>query len=555
MIAAPPASPVTDYAERVLRGEMVVGRLVRLACERHLRDLQGGAERGLWFDEAAADNGIAFVESCPHSKGEWAGKQVQLEPWQRFIVGSVFGWMRADGTRRFRKAYNELARKNGKSFLASAVGLKLAFFDNEPGAEVYAAATKRDQAKIVWGEARRMVKASPGLRSRITTLVANLHREETNSKFEPLGADEDSMDGLNVHGVIIDELHAHKNRKTYDVLNTAMGSRRQPLMFIITTAGYDRESICWAEHDYGVKILEGVIDDDSYFVFIATIDDGDDWSDPAVWIKANPNLGVSVKPDSIAAAVRKAQQVPGEQNALLRLHLDVWTQQAARWIDMATWDANAEPPRHEEGARAFGGLDLASTTDITAFMLTFPDGEGGYDIEPHFWVPEDTIRQRSMTSGVPYDVWAREGLIHTTPGNVTDYDAIRAFIGELASKYHIEEIAYDRWNASQLVTQLKEDGATLVDMGQGFASMSAPSKEVEKLILGRMLRHGGHPVLRWMMSNVAVVQDAAGNIKPAKDKSAEKIDGVVALIMAIARAVVSIDGGPSIYETEGIEAW
>ncbi len=563
-VAAPPLSPVTDYAERVIGGEIVTGKLVRLACERHIRDLRN--KRGLVFDEDAADEVIAFFENLTHSKGEWAGTLVILEPWEKFILGSVFGWKRADGTRRFRKSYSELARKNGKSLLAAGVGLKLAFFDGEPGAEVYAAATKRDQAKIVWGEARRMVKASAGLRARIVTLVANLNSEATNSKFEPLGADEDSMDGLNIHGVIIDELHAHKNRKTYDVLNTATGARRQPLMFIITTAGFDRESICYQEHDYGVKILEGIIEDDTFFAYIATIDEGDSWADPAVWVKANPNLGISVKPDKIAEAVAKAQQVPGEQNALLRLHFDVWTEQAAHWMDMAIYDECAGPvdALALRGRMCFGGLDLSSTTDITALALWFPalDADDTAACLMYFWVPEEGMRRRAERDRVPYDVWSREDYIEATEGNVVDYDVIRRTItggddraaqaDSLASLYNIRELAIDRWNSTQLQTQLMGDGLTVVPFGQGFASMTAPTKELERLVLERGFRHGGNPVLRWMMSNVSVRQDAAGNLKPDKEKSSEKIDGPVALIMAVGRAMVHDgDDGKSVYDTPG----
>lgn len=537
-------SAVTEYADRVLSGDIVVGKPVRMACERHLRDLDNP---NLRFDEDKADLAIAFFEALTHSKGEWAGTPVMLEPWQKFIIGSIFGWFRADGTRRFRKSYTEVARKNGKSLVAAGVGLLLAFFDGEPGAEVYAAATKRDQAKIVWGEARRMVKANEGLRKRITTLVANLHIEQTNSKFEPLGADEDSMDGLNIHGVIIDELHAHKNRKTYDVLNTATGARRQPLMFIITTAGYDRESICWQEHDYGIKILERTIDDESFFAYIATIDPEDDYGDPAVWIKANPNLGISVKVDKIAEAVAKAKAVPGEQNALLRLHMDVWTQQADRWIDIATYEACdiAFDPDELRGRMCFAGLDLSSTKDISALELWFPPEDEGEPVKvlSQFWVPEDNISTRARNDRVPYDVWVDQEYIKATAGNVVDYDVIRNDINELAKLYDIREIAIDRWNSTQLQTQLAGDGFTVADFGQGFASMTAPTKEIERVILERSIWFGQNPVLKWMFANVAVEQDAAGNLKPSKKLSREKIDGVVALAMACGRAIVGVDEG------------
>ena len=537
-------SAVTDYADAVLDGQIVVGKPVLLACKRHLKDLKNP---NLDFREDRADAAIKFLEALTHSKGEWAGQPVMLEPWQKFIIGSIFGWYRPDGTRRFRKTYTEVARKNGKSLIAAGVGLLLAFFDNEPGAEVYAAATKRDQAKIVWGEARRMVRASEGLKRRITTFVANLHSETTNSKFEPLGADEDSMDGLNIHGVIIDELHAHKNRKTYDVLNTATGARRQPLMFIITTAGYDRESICWQEHDYGIKILEGIIEDDSFFAYIATIDVDDDWGDPKNWIKANPNLGVSVKPDKIAEAVNKAKQVPGEQNALLRLHMDVWTQQAERWIDMDTYAKCDDPfdPDDLRGRHCYAGLDLASVTDICALELWFPPEEEGERVKvlSMFWVPEDNILKRARNDHVPYDDWVRDGYMKATQGNVTDYDVIRADINELNTLFEIREIAIDRWNSTQLQTQLQGDGFTVADYGQGFMSMAAPTKEIGRLIIDQGICFGNNPVLRWMFANIAVEQDAAGNLKISKKISSEKVDGPVALAMACGRALVEEEVG------------
>jgi len=551
VVAAPPkASPITAYAEAVTRGEIVTGRLVRLACERHLRDLQTADERGLWFDDEAAEHTLRFFGFLRHSKGEWAGEPFKLEPWQQFIIGVLFGWKRADGTRRFRTAFVEVARKNGKSTISAGVGLYLAFADDEPGAEVYVAACKRDQAKIVWGEARRMVQQSPALKRRVTVFVGNLHIAGTASKFEPLGADSDSMDGLNVHGNIIDELHAHKTRTMWDVLQTATGSRRQPLTFVITTAGYDRHSICWEQHDYGIKVLEGIIEDDTFFSYIAALDEGDDWKDRSVWVKANPNLGVSVKVESIEQDCAKAEQVPGEQNAFRRLRLDEWTEQASRWIDMEVYDKGSVPvdPDALLGHSCFAGLDLASVRDVTAFILWFADDEGGVDVLPFFWIPDEGMRQRSERDRVPYDVWVREGYMEVTEGNITDYDVIRERIKGLGDQYNIREIAYDRWGATQLVTQLTEDGATCVPMGQGFASLSAPTKELEKLLLAGKFRHGGHPVLRWMFSNVAIQQDSAGNMKPAKDKSFEKIDGVMATVMACGRAMVA----PAEEETSGV---
>ncbi len=902
---------LTAYAESVATGEIVVGKWVRLACQRHLDDLKHGHERGLWFDDEQADRLIQFFSLLRHSKGEWAGQPLHLEPWQQFVIGSVFGWRRDDGTRRFRTTYNEVARKNGKalslltplatpdgwvsmgdidvgdrlfdetgaicrvveatpvmnahdcfevefadgsriiadaghlwktktrrngriikgvpradwasrrdsqlhttqqiadslelggrpdrvernhsiavaaeldlperslplppyalgvwlgdgdskapvvtkslrdravmdeveksgvvverlkdgtngstrwrlggigaaslrpvfkslhllfskhipapylrssreqrkallqglmdtdgyaarsgqceystttpalaegvrelivslgmkvtvketramlygkdcgpswrlqfwsysdrpafrlarkfdrlkppplsqtrtanrkivavrpvpsvpvrcvqvdspsrlylagrsmipthnSTLAAGLGLYLAFFDDEPGAEVYSAATKRDQAKISWGEAKRMVQRTPGLSKRIQAFAANLSNEIEAQKFEPLSADYNSMDGLNIHGAIIDELHRHKTRDMWDVLQTGTGARREPLTFVITTAGYDRHSICWEQHDYATKVLEGIIPDDSFFAYIAAIDEEDDWTDPAVWVKANPNLGISVKLDALERDCQKAQDVPGEQNAFKRLRLSVWTEQADRWLDMSTWDAaEARRPEDElEGEMCFGAIDLSSTTDLTALTLWFPRDDGGGDALAWFWLPEDNIARRVKRDKVPYDVWVREGLVTGTDGNVVDYDVIRATANDLAERYNIREMAIDRWNSTHLQTQLMGDGFDVVPFGQGFASMSAPTREIEKLVLKNQLRHGGNPVLRWMASNVAVKQDPAGNLKIDKAKSTEKVDGMVALAMCVGRAMVSDgDDGDSVYEGRGV---
>jgi len=549
--SAPTESAVTAYAEDVIAGRIVAGRLVRLACERHIRDLETGEARGLYFDAEEAEHAIAFFGLLKHSKGEWAGQPFILQPWQVFIVGCLFGWKRADGSRRFRTVYISVARKNGKSTLAAGIGLYMAFFDDEPGAEVYAAATKREQARIVWSEASRMVSKTPAMKKRITSFVGNLHVESTAQKFQPLGADADNMDGLNVHCAIIDELHAHKTRHMLDVLTTATGARRQPLIFVITTAGFDRNSVCWEQHDYSVKVLEGILPDDTFFCFVAGIDDGDDWRDEAVWPKANPNLNVSVKAEDLRTKCRRAQEVPGQQNAFRRLHLNEWTEQSERWLDMTTWDENGEPfdPTLLAGEACYAGLDLSSTKDLTALALWF--------LEQHkalmaFWVPEEGVRQRADRDRVPYDVWVREGYIEATPGNVVDYDIIRARVNELKQLYNIREIAIDRWNSTQLQTQLMGDGFTVVPFGQGFASMTAPTKEIERLVLERKLGHGGNPVMRWMASNVVAEQDAAGNLKISKAKSTEKVDGMTALAMAIGRAMVQEAEPVSVYETRGV---
>lgn len=540
-------SAVTTYAEGVLSGDIPAGNLVRLACQRHLDDLKHGHLRGLTFDDAAAEHVIQFFSFLRHSKGEWAGTEFELAPWQRFIVGSLFGWKRRDGTRRYRTAYNEIARKNGKSTLSAGIGLYLAFFDDEPGAEVYAAATKRDQAKIVWSEGKRMVQNTPALRARIKAFVNNLHIEATASKFEPLGADADSMDGLNIHGAIVDEVHAHKTRNMIDVLDTATGARRQPLIWYITTAGHDRDSVCWELRDYGVRILEGQIEDDSVFAFIATIDPGDDWRDENVWVKANPNLGVSVKLDDLRSKAERAAKVPGQQNAFKRLHLDVWTEQAERWLSVEAWDECGQEPDIWAGRECFAGLDLSSTTDITAFVAVFPpeDRDGPWDVVARFWIPGDNIREKSERDRVPYDVWVDAGYVTATEGNITDYDVLREEVKAFATEYQVREIPYDPWNATQLATQLGNDGATVVPMSQGYSVMSEPAKFLESLVLGGRIRHGNNPVLRWMAANVAVQHGPNDSIRPTKAKSNGRIDGIVALIMALGRASVHLQEQPA----------
>ena len=572
------------YVDDVLSGEQLACHWVRFACERHRRDLAHGGERGLYFDETMAKMAIAFYSVLRHWKGEWAGKPVQLEPWQQFVIWSLFGWRRADGTRRFRTGYLEVARKNGKTTMAAGTGLFLMVADGEPGAEVYSAATKRDQARISHNDAREMVRQSPELRREVRTVKDNLHSMATSSKFEPLGRDADSTDGLNVHGVIADELHAWKTRDLWDKLETATGSRRQPLMFAITTAGYDRQSLCFTLHDYAEKVASGVIEDDSFFGLIYTLDgptldeDGnevapaDDWEDESCWVKANPNLGVSKKWDDMRRKAARAKRMPAALNAFLRLELNVWTQAESRWIDPARWAACGHVPpglvvepttpfseilahmeQYLQGRRCFGALDLSSNIDISAWVMLFPPSEEGEPswILPRFFIPEENILERVRKDRVPYDAWLRAGLLTATPGNVIDYDWIVAQIDADAQAYDVAEIGYDRWGATKMVTTLMELGGDewVVPIGQGFASMSAPMKELEKLILAKQLGHGGHPILAWMIDNLVARQDPAGNIKPDKEKSREKIDGIVALIMDVDRAMRG-DSGVSKYESE-----
>ena len=548
---------VHGYIQDVLEGRIPACKWVKLACRRHVDDLLEADERGLHFNPAEAQLVIDFIELLKHSKGEWAGRRLRLEPWQQFIVWTLFGWMREDGTRRFRTAYLEVARKNGKSTLAAGIGLYLLVADGEPGAEVYSAATKRDQAQITHSEAERMVKSSPALRKHLTVFKRNIHIKDTGSKFEPLSADYNSLDGLNVHGALVDELHAHKTRGLWDVLETATGSRRQPLILGITTAGFDRQSICFQQHEYVEKVLEGVVEDDSYFGIIFTLDQDDDWLDETNWIKSNPNLDVSKKRDDMRRKARRAREMPAALNPFMRLELNVWTQSETKWISLEHWTDCGTAVNAEglHGRTCYGGLDLSSNIDISAFLVVFPPQaeEDDYQVLCRFWIPEDAMVERSRTDRVPYDAWVRQGFIEATPGNVIDYEFIIHQIEADMQAYDLQEIAFDRWGATKIQTDLMELGGDdfMVQFGQGFASMSGPMKELEKLILGHKLAHGNNPVLTWMADNLVARMDPAGNIKPDKAKSREKIDGMVALIMALDRALRRQDHR-SVYESRGL---
>ena len=545
MVAVAPASSavlarVTGYAEGVVAGEIVAGQLVRLACERHLADIETAGLRGLAWDDDAADHAIRFIEQLRHSKGEWSGRRFILEPWQVFIVGSVFGWYREDGTRRFREAYTEVARKNGKTQLLAAIGLYLAFADGEPGAEVYSAATKRDQAKLCWAEADRMVQSTPALARLIqrTPSKANLSRLSTFSKFEPLGRDADTSDGLNPHAAIVDELHAHTNRDMVDVLRTALGARRQPLLWSITTAGSNQQSIWWESRSYAVNVLEGIVEDDALFAYIATLDPGDSWMDESVWPKGNPNLGVSVKLDGLREEFRRAEAIPAQQNAFRRLRLNEPTEQSERWLDMATWDRNAAAPEVAPGMTVFAGLDLSSTIDLTACVAVAPR-DGGYDVLTRFWRPEDTVGEAERRDGVPYRQWAADGWLTLTEGNAIDPVRIADDILDWLAPYQVPELAFDAWNAAGAAARLGAAGVTCVAMAQGFATYSEPCHALEALLLEGRIRHGGNPLLRWMASQVTVKFGPNDAIRPYKAHGAGiRDDGIVALLMALARARV-----------------
>ena len=546
---------IDKYAADVCSGEVIASSWVVRAAGRYLDDLEHQADRGLIFDEAAAAHVVKFFEFLEHSKGEWGGQRFELQPWQQFILANVYGWKQAaTGLRRYRYVYVSCARKQGKTTLAAGLGLYALVADGEPGAEVYTAATKRDQARISHSEAARMVKASPSLRSRIKVFKDNLSVDETQSKYEPLASDYNSLDGLNISMAVIDELHAWKTRDMWDVIDTSTASRRQPLIFAITTAGHDRHSICWEHHDYSQKVLSGVIDDDSWFGFVASIDEGDDWTDERNWHKANPNLGVSCKIDDLRRKARRAKETPTSLNAFLRLHLGVWTEAESAWLPVETVEACEGRTEIESllGRPCWAGLDLAATRDLSALVLAFKDDAGGFDLLPFAWAPRDNAQQRERDDRVPYLTWSAQGHLELTEGNVTDYDFILSHIETLAERYDIQTLAFDRFGAAHLVTQMQTAGLPVIQWGQGYLSMSPPTKELERLIISDAVRFPVNPVLRWCLSNVVVEIDPAGNIKPSKRRSTERIDMAVAAIMAIGAAMQAEAPEPNVYQSRGL---
>jgi phage terminase large subunit-like protein len=437
------------------------------------------------------------------------------------------------------------------SCLFSGLGLYLLVGDKEPGAEIYSAAVDRDQASIVFNEAANMVEASPHLLSKLQVVrsTKRIVDHRSRSLYKALSADVPAKEGLNAHAVLIDELHAQKTRELWDTLRYAGASRRQPLHLSITTAGFDRHSICREQHDYAERVLDGTTEDLSFFAYIAAAAQDDDWTDPEVWQKANPSFGVTINSEQFAEDCKEAQESPAKENSFRRYRLNQWTEQEVRWLNMEKWDACSAALGELEGRECFAGLDLSITTDISALVLIFPGAER-YDVLCFFWVPEEGAKQRERRDHVPYTQWIRQGHILSTPGEVIDYDVIRKKINDLGKRFNIREIAIDRWNATQLATQLEGDGFEIVAFGQGYASMNAPTKKLEELVLSGKISHGGNPVLRWMAGNVSLETDAAGNWKPSKRKSIERIDGIVALIMGIDGATTQPASDISVYQRE-----
>ena len=511
-----------------------------------------------YYDEKAANRVVAFIERhVTHVKGELSGKPFILEEWQKEqILKPLFGWKhKSSDIRRYNTAYIEIPRKNGKSNLCAAIALYLLFADGEKGAEVYSAAGDRAQAGIVFDLARQMCLNDKVVSSNCKIFKNSITHERSGSFYKAISADASTKHGFNASGIIFDELHVQPNRDLWDTLTTSTGARKQPLTIAITTAGYDKNSICWEVHEYARKVEKGIIKDESFLTCIYAADEDDDFTKEETWKKANPGFGTIVKKEYLAKEAEKAQKVVSYENTFRRLHLNQWTTNETKWISDSQWmtcnlnEINLEDLR---GKECYAGLDLASVRDISAFVLVFPT-EKEMQIVPYFFTPKDNAFIRSRRDGVDYIAWEKEGHMILTEGDVTDYNFIKEEIKKLAEQFNILSIAYDRWNSSQLVIDLLQEGLPLAPFGQGFVSMSAPTKELERLVLAKEINHAGNPVMRWMCSNLQMKFDPAGNIKMDKGKSKEKIDGMVALTMALGRYMnPGTESGPSTYENNDI---
>jgi phage terminase large subunit-like protein len=533
-----------------VRGKVPAGKYHRLACERHIRDLELSRTRRFpfRFDKDKAQEAIDFFPKLKHYKGKrWKDQPFELAPWQMFCVGSVFGWLeKKTGLRRFDSAYMEVPKKNGKTMLAAGIGLKQGFFDQEPASEVYSIATMRDQARLSWDDAHQIVKSNRYLSRRIKAYrgASVLTNESNASKFQPLGRDRDSADGKNPYCVIADELHRHKDDELINVMRESMAARDEPLMVEITTAGVGRESVGWKHHKYGMEILEGIQENNSRFVFIAGADeeDKDNWKDEAIWEKANPSWDISVKPQQIRKAAVEAAAMPSKLNDFLRYHLDIWVEQHSVWIPSEMWAAcrPRRPLVELVGERCYVGLDLGHTEDLSALVLAFrgQDDTGEfYDIFPFFWIPEPTVLKRTRKDKIPYDVWVRQGFILTTPRPVTDQDFIKnAILKFISDGYDVAQVWYDPSEATKISLELEDavgNEEFMVKCLQYPRSLHEATRKVEELVATKNLRHGENPVLRWMNNNVDIRTDSEGHIKIDKEKSSEKVDGMVALVMAL----------------------
>lgn len=510
-----------------------------------------------YYDAKAAKHAVDFIERyCTHVKGEQSGEPIKLEKWQKEdIINPIFGWKRADGTRRYRHVWIELPRKNAKTTIVTAIELYLFFCDQEPGAEIYFAAAARQQANIGFEIAADMIKQHPALAKRTEIYKNSIVLRDTSTKLQALSAEAYSKHGFNAHGILIDEIHAQPNSELIDVLTTSTGARRQPLVVYITTAGIRKKGhVAWELHRKAQDIKKGKVKDDEFLAVIYQAGSNDDPFAEKTWKKANPNYGVSVKKEYLQAAAERAQREPTFYNTFLRLHLNVWTSSEQVFIADGVWNkCNLEPLSEEffYGKDCVVTFDLSATTDFTAVCIGTRDEKGVSHLKVYTYIPELKAQSRNIREQI--DVWAKEGWITKVPGKSIDYDFVYQKINELRDKCNIIEVAYDRWNKNEVAKRLENDGAKLCDFGQGYKTMSPATKQFEKRVGEKKINHGGNPVMDWMISNVAIEQDAAGNIKPNKQKSTEKIDGIITMIMADARLLEApADNGESVYDSRGI---
>lgn len=555
----PSCKKAHDYAVSLVSGMRVACQQAIQAAARYFADLERSKTNWPFrFDAEKAERTMFAVQLFEHYKGPSAGEKLILEPWQAFIYSQVFGWVnKKTGKRRFKRAYTEVPRGNGKSTMSSPLALYMLSMDGESGAEVYSAATTRDQARIVFRDAQFMARKAEAYRKRFGVEVHAhaISQLRTGSKFEPLSAEGDTLDGLNIHCVVIDELHAHKTRDVHDVLETGLGKRDQSLMWMITTAGSNLAGICMEVRGYVVKILNGSVMDDAVFGIVFTIDEGDDWKDPKSWEKANPNWGVSVMPEHVAQLAKKAMETPSAVAGFLTKHLNVWVNSDNPWLNMDDWNACADRSlklADFEGEPCFVGLDLATKTDIAAKVRVFPrvldNGKTHYYLFGEYYLPEAAVLASKNSQ---YQGWELEGLLTTTPGEVTDFGMIQEGIMDDQDAFDLREVAFDPWNATQLAQNLVEDGVEMIEFRMTVQNISEPMKEFEALVRSKRIHHDGNPVLTWMMSNVVCHVDNKENVFPKKENRDNKIDGAVASIMGLARAMFSdSDGAGSAYDDD-----
>lgn len=500
------------------------------------------------FDQARADRAVAFIESLKHTKDPWYGVNFDLQDWQYEFISDVFGHVKTDGYRQYNTAYLEVPKKNGKTDMAAACGLYLTCADGEHGAEVYGAAADRQQASIAFDVAVEMVDQSPALKKRIKLVLSQKRMIylPTKSFYQVLSAEAYTKHGFNTHGVIFDELHAQPDRELYDILTKGSGdARMQPLFLLITTAGDDpdRKSIGWEVHQKAVSVLKGTKKIDNFYAKIYGVDESADWESEEEWKKANPSLGHNLRMETFRAWYQEAKGNPAEERLFRQLRLNQWMKfKTTKWISLEKWDESAGMvvPSLLKKRKCYGGLDLSSTTDISAYSLVFPpsDDDPLWRVLWEFWIPEENIKARVQKDGVPYDAWVKSGLIKTTPGNVIDYEFIHKEVVRTRDLYDIQEIGFDPWHALQLSLKLDDAGLNMVEVRQGMKSMGPPMKALGKLVLGKELAHSANPVARWMFGNLEVKIDENENVRPVKGKGIERIDGIVAMIMGIARAIV-----------------